>query len=285
MTTKQMMQPVAMVTGASRGIGKATALALAEAGYDMVLAARTVNATQRAAENVLDQSGKPLPGSLEETEAEVRALGRDAISVPLDLLDFASIDTAIAKAKAHFGHIDVIVNNAIYQGDGLIADFLEGDFAGLEKTFKGNVLAQAYIVRALLPDMLERGNGTVVNLTSAAGMVDPPMKLAHGGWSYAHGATKAALHRMAGILHLEYGKKGIRAFNLEPGLVASESMVAVLGETSELEKMGAKPAPVIVPAAVIRWLCTESEAEEFRGKNVFAQKFCKERKLLTGWPE
>ena len=188
---------VAMVTGASRGIGKATALALAEAGYELVLAARTVSATNRADENVLGADGKPLPGTLEETEAEVKALGVDAISVALDLLDTDSIDRAIARAKEHFGHIDVIVNNAIYQGPGLMADFLDSPFEDMEKTFKGNVLAQAYIVRALLPDMLERKSGVVVNLTSAAGMTTPPLKLAHGGWSFAHGATKAALHRLA----------------------------------------------------------------------------------------
>ena len=250
-------QKVAMVTGASRGIGKATALALAGVGYDMVLAARTLSDTDRAEENVLDQAGNPLPGTLEQTQAEVKALGRDAISVRLDLLEFDSIDQAVSDAKAHFGHIDVIVNNAIYQGPGLMADFLDSDFEGLEKTFKGNVLAQSYIVRELLPGMLERGSGTVVNLTSAAGMQNPPMKLAHGGWSFAHGATKAALHRMVGILKLEYGDRGIRAFNVEPGLVASESMVAVMGETSELEKMGVIPAPVTVPAAVIAWLCSD----------------------------
>ena len=278
-------QKVAMVTGASRGIGKATALALADAGYDLVLAARTLTATNRAEENVLGSDGNPLPGTLEETEAEVKAMGRDALSVPLDLLDLPSIDAAVASALAHFGHIDVLVNNAIYQGPGLMADFLESDFADMEKTFKGNVLSQAYLVRAVLPGMLERGSGSIVNLTSAAGMTTPPLKLAQGGWSFAHGATKAALHRLAGIIALEYGDRGIRAYNLEPGLVCSESMIAVMGEVSELEKMGVKPAPVEVPAEVIRWLLTEPEGESFSGKNVFAQEFCKERGLVSGWPE
>ncbi|MCY4427905.1 MAG: SDR family NAD(P)-dependent oxidoreductase [Halieaceae bacterium] len=278
-------QGIAMVTGASRGIGKATALALAEAGYDLVLAARTVSATRRASENVRGADGEVLPGTLEQTEEEVRAHGSDAISVPLDLLDLPSIDAALAEAKNYFGQIDVIVNNAIYQGPGLMADFLDGPFENLEKTFKANVLAQVYIVRSLLPDMLARKSGTVVNLTSAAGMTSPPIKLAQGGWSFAHGATKAAFHRMAGILALEYGDQGILAYNLEPGLVASESMVAVLGETSELEKMGVVPAPVSVPAAVIRWLCTSPEAVELSGRNVFAQEFCKEHRLVPGWPK
>ena len=146
-----------MVTGASRGIGKATALALAAAGFDLVLAARTVSATVRAEENVLDRDGRPLPGTLEDTEAEIRSMGRDAIPVALDLLDTDTIDRAIAGAMAHFGDIHVLVNNAIYQGPGLMADFLDSPFAGLEKSFRGNVLAQAYIVRALLPHMLARG--------------------------------------------------------------------------------------------------------------------------------
>ena len=132
--------------------------------------------------------------------------------------------------------------------------------------------------------MLERGDGIIVNLTSAAGMVDPPLKLAEGGWGFAHGATKAALHRMAGLLHVEYGDRGIRAYNLEPGLVRSESLIASLGENTELERMGIKSAPVEVPAAVIRWLCTSDDAVAMSGENIHAQPFCKRNQLLPGWP-
>ncbi len=279
MTTKG----VAMVTGASRGIGKATAIALAQAGYDLVLAARTLSPTHRATENVLDRQGQPLAGSLEQTKAEVNALGRDAISVPLDLLDHATIDLAIDAAIGYFGKIDVLVNNAIYQGPGLMSDLLSSEFSDIEKAFQANVLSQLYIVRALLPAMLQRGSGIIINLTSEAGMLDPPLKLAEGGWSFAHGATKAALHRMAGILHLEYNGHGIRAYNVEPGLVTSESMVAIMGETSKLEKLGISSAPVTVPAAVIRWLCEEDASGEMSGQNIHAQPFCKQHKLLPDW--
>ena len=165
-----------------------------------------------------------------------------------------------------------------------MSDFLKSDFADIEKTFDANVLAQLYLVRALLPDMLMRGSGTIINLTSEAGMVDPPLKLADGGWSFAHGATKAALHRMAGILHLEYHEQGIRAYNVEPGLVASESMIAVMGEVSALEKMGIRPALVTVPAAVIRWLCEQDTAGTMSGQNIHAQPFCKQYQLLENWP-
>lgn len=275
---------VAMITGASRGIGKATAIALAQAGYDLVLAARTLSPNNRAVENVLDQQGQPLAGSLEQTETEVKALGSNAISVPLDLLDKNSINQAIKTATDHFRTIDILINNAIYQGPGLMSDLLKSDFADIEKTFDANVLAQLYLVRALLPDMLMRGSGTIINLTSEAGMVDPPLKLADGGWSFAHGATKAALHRMAGILHLEYHEQGIRAYNVEPGLVASESMIAVMGEVSALETMGIRSAPVTVPAAVIGWLCEQDTAGTMSGQNIHAQPFCKQHHLLENWP-
>ena len=275
---------VAMITGASRGIGKATAIALAQAGYDLVLAARTLSPNNRAVENVLDQQGQPLAGSLEQTETEVKALGSNAISVPLDLLDKNSMNQATKTATDHFGTVDILINNAIYQGPGLMSDLLKSDFADIEKTFDANVLAQLYLVRALLPDMLTRGSGTIINLTSEAGMVDPPLKLADGGWSFAHGATKAALHRMAGILHLEYHEQGIRAYNVEPGLVASESMIAVMGEVSALETMGIRSAPVTVPAAVICWLCEKDTAGTMSGQNIHAQPFCKQHHLLQNWP-
>lgn len=276
---------VALVTGASRGIGKATALALAEAGFDLVLAARTVKSGERHVDMPTTADGKPLPGSLEETAEAVRALGRRALVKRLDLLERESMDALVAETLAEWSRIDVLVNNAIYQGPGIVADFLEGSMEELERTFQGNVIAQVYLTRLVLRGMLERKAGIIVNLTSEAGMIDPPVRLARGGWSFAHGATKAALHRMAGILQLEYGDRGIRAYNLEPGLVRSESLIASMGEVTELEKMGVKSAPVEVPAAVIRWLCSDDpEAIGMSGTNIHAQPFCKRRGLLPGWP-
>jgi hypothetical protein len=276
---------IAIVTGASRGIGKATALALADAGFDLVLAARTVRSGDEHADMLRNPDGTSLPGSLEETRDAVEAKGRRVRLQRFDLLVPETIEALVADTLSGWGRIDVLVNNAIYQGPGLMADFLEGSMEELEKVFQGNVIAQVRLTRLALRAMIEQGEGILVNLTSEAGMVDPPLKLARGGWSYAHGATKAALHRMAGIVHLEYADRGIRAYNLEPGLVRSESLVASLGEAPELEKMGVKSAPVEVPAAVIRWLCTAEEAIPMSGENVYAQPFCKKNGLVPGWPE
>ena len=279
-----MDRRVALITGASRGIGKATALALAEAGYDIVATARTVKEGDTHTHQVRDASGSTLPGSLEVTGTAVRQAGRDVVLQRMDLLERPSMDAAVDAALAAFGRIDVLVNNAIYQGAGLMDDFLTGDLDGMERCFQGNVMAQVYVTRRVLPHMLERGGGIVVNMTSAAGMIDPPLPLAKGGWGFAHGATKAAFHRMAGLLHVEYADRGIRAYNLEPGLVLTESAVAALGETSEIEKLGFPSAPPEVPAAVAAWICTDPEAEALAGQNIHAQPFCAKRGLLPDWP-
>jgi len=274
----------AIVTGASRGIGKATALALADAGFDLVLAARTVKSGDEHADMVRNSDGSALPGSLEKTRNAVVAKGCRARLQRLDLLEPETIEAVVEDTLAEWGRIDVLVNNAIYQGPGLMADFMDGSIEELEKVFQGNVIAQVRLTRLVLSGMLELGEGIIVNLTSEAGMVDPLLKLAHGGWGYAHSATKAALHRMAGYLRVEYGDRGIRAYNLEPGLVTSESLIASLGENPEIEKMGVRSAPVEVPAAVIRWLCTADEAIAMNGENIHAQPFCKKNGILPGWP-
>jgi len=278
-----MTQKIALVTGASRGIGKAVCLALAEKGYDIVATARTVKTGDVHDHMQRNPDGSALPGSLEETAQAIRGLGREVLLQRMDLLDPPSSDALVAAAVDHFGRIDVLVNNGIYQGKGLMADFLEGDLDDIRDAFEANVIAQMHLTRLVLPHMFEQGGGVVVNMTSAAGMMDPPVTLEKGGWGYGHGATKAALHRMAGLLQLEYGDRGIRAYNLEPGMVLSESFLASM-EGTDLMKLGIPSAPVEVPAAVTAWLCSDPGAAELAGQNVHAQPFCAKHGLLPGWP-
>src|ERR1700730_10162892 len=104
--------PVAFVTGASRGIGRCAALALAHAGYDVVITARTVR------EGDGREGSVALPGSLETTAAEIEAIGRRALPVRMDLLERASVEDAFATAISAWGRVDLLCNNAIYQGRG-----------------------------------------------------------------------------------------------------------------------------------------------------------------------
>src|SRR5689334_22992961 len=109
---------VALVTGASRGIGKAIAVELAAAGYDVAILARTVHEGEaREHSSTLKRSDtSPLPGSLDSTAELVRAAGRRCLAVPADLLDHDSLVRAVAIVLADWGHVDVLVNNGRYIG-------------------------------------------------------------------------------------------------------------------------------------------------------------------------
>ena len=278
---------VAFVTGASRGIGKASAIALAEAGYDVVVTARTMfegeqydyGATQA------DSGRRAMPGSIERTAGEIRGRNRRALPLRLDLLDRASVDAAIDKALATWGQIDVLLNNGIYQGPGLMDRFLDLPEDAVRRVFEGNVFAQVHIIQRVLPTMLARGTGIVINMSSAARRTDPPRVTGDGGWGFAYGASKGAFHRLAAILHLELNDRGICAYNIDPGYVVTEAQLAILGGDNAIHtRLRHRGAPPEVPATVIAWLATAPAAAELSGQTIDAQPFCKERQLLPGWP-
>jgi NAD(P)-dependent dehydrogenase (short-subunit alcohol dehydrogenase family) len=267
---------VAFVTGASRGIGRATALALAAKGFDCVLAARSVTGSE-VHEYSPDQRRslrRAMPGSLEETAALVRERGSKALVLRLDLLDPSSIDEVAARTLGAFGGVELLVNNAIYQGPGIMDRVLALDPARVDDILRGNVASPLRLVQHFLPGMLERKRGAIVNLVSAAGMSDPPVPPERGGWGFAYGASKAALLRMAGCLAVEHAGSGVSFFNLEPGLILTESM-RVQGLTEDLLASVGGGAPPEVPAAVIAWLASDPAAAEWHGKTVHAQALYK----------
>ncbi len=283
-----MPNPVAFVTGASRGIGKAGALALAEAGYDVVVTARTLHpGEKRDYAATVAQSGREvaLPGSVEETAARVEERGRRALPLRLDLLDRDSLDAAVEETLSTWGRIDVLYNNGIYQGAGLMDPLLDLPEDKLRLVFEGNLFAQFHLTRRVLRHMLERGGGTIVNMTSAAGQNDPPHKPLEGGWGFAYGASKAAFHRLAGFLHVEHHDRGIRAYNIEPGYVATEAQIATVGPDDPIfRQQSAFGAPPEVPAAMLIWILTTEEGRARSGETFHAPSFVKKRGLVPGWP-
>jgi len=154
----------AIVTGAGRGIGAASAIALAEAGADVVISARHASQLEKVAE-------------------QIRALGRKAIVVPADLMDLDAVANLAAAAQEELGRIDIIVNNV---GGTIPNTLLDTDSAYLEEAFHFNVTTAHELTRAAVPHMLANGGGSIINISSTLG------RLAGRGY-LAYGTAKAAL--------------------------------------------------------------------------------------------
>jgi NAD(P)-dependent dehydrogenase (short-subunit alcohol dehydrogenase family) len=279
--TKNGTRKVAFVTGSSRGIGKSCAVELAAAGFDLALTARTVEEGEaREHSSTLKASDtSPLPGSLRGTATLVEELGSRALVVPADLLDFASLHDAVTTVLDEMGRIDVVVHNGRYIGPGHMDRFMDTPVDLINTQMQANVFGSLVINKAALPSMLANGGGTIVNISSAAGYADPTKPAGDGGWGMGYGLSKGAFQRIAGFLAVELGDQGIRCFNVQPSLIATER----IGQDMAKFGIANDGAPPAVVGKVVRWLCTEAEAEALNGTNLEAQHFCHERGLLPGW--
>jgi len=268
-----------VVTGASRGIGKAAALALAGAGFDVAITARTLQrGTGRDDSDVGDR--RPVPGSLEETAEEIEARGvRSQVHVA-DLLDHRSLTAAAAGVLSSWGRVDVLVNNAIYSGPGGMVPFDELTVEQLETRLSANVVAQVVMIKALLPAMLDSGAGVIIDVTSHVAVADPPAPVGHGGWGLGYAASKAAFHRVAGILAVEVGGRGLRAYNVDPGYVDTERQVMNAAANGLAGHY--RGAPPSVPGSVIAWLATTPDGAA-NGSTVRAQKVALDLGLHPDW--
>ena len=271
-----MTQKVAMVTGATRGIGRCGALELARRGYDVVVTGRTLH------EGDAREQGTVIPGSLDTTASEVEALGQRCLAVPMDITDRASIRAGVERAMASWPRVDVLVNNAAYSGPGVNARFLDIDCEMATNAVEGDYVNQVFLTQLALPLMLEQGSGTVINLGSGSALMAPPAPVGEGGWSLVHCAAKAAFHQLAVILDVEFRAGGIRAFTLEPGHTITERRIA-LGKANEFSGHFHGDPPEVT-GAVIGWLADEPGADALLGGMVHAQSVCKRQSLLPGWP-
>jgi NAD(P)-dependent dehydrogenase (short-subunit alcohol dehydrogenase family) len=184
---------VAVVTGGGRGIGRAIALRLAADGLGVVAAARSL-------------------AQVEETAASARAAGGVAIAVALDVTDPASIGEAVGRVARDLGPVDVLVNNA---GIAESAPFARTDPGLWERHFQVNVTGPYLLSRAVLPGMLERGWGRVINVASLAGLFGAP-------YVTAYVASKHALVGFTRALAMEVSGKGVTVNALCPGYVATD---------------------------------------------------------------
>ena len=199
---------VAVVTGAGKGIGAGTAKALAEAGADVVCAART-------------------PDDLERTVAEVEAAGRRGLAVPTDVLERDQLEHLVAAAVETFGRIDILVNNA---GGWPPQPALRTGEAAFEQALRFNVVSPFLLTRFVVPVMVETaGGGAVVNISSrAASMVQPNF--------VAYGTAKAGLSFMTKQLASELAPK-VRINAIEVGGVETDALASVLTDDTIRKQM------------------------------------------------
>lgn len=217
---------VAIVTGAGKGIGRACALALAQAGADVALAARTAS-------------------DLEQVADEIRALGRRAIAVPCDVNDEAALDALVQRTLAELGKITILVNNA---GGGGPNDPRRMDGAAFAGMLGWNVVPAYLLIQKAAPAMREAGGGAVINISSMAA------RLAQKHFS-AYGAAKAALNQMTRNLAQDYAPH-LRINAIEPGPIRTEALVAYLNAEREAGLVRATPLaslgePEDIAAAVL----------------------------------
>jgi 7-alpha-hydroxysteroid dehydrogenase len=204
---------VAIITGAGRGIGAACALALAEAGADVVLASRT--------EEQLRAVGK-----------EVEALGRRGVVAPLDVNDVDATTGLVARAVDELGGVDIVVNNA---GGTMPRPFLDTSAGYLERAFHFNVTTAFMLTKAAVPAMVEGGGGAVVNIGSAMGrMADRGM--------LAYGTAKAALAHLTRLAAADLAPR-IRVNAIAVGSVAT-SALEVVTEDEEMRRTMESATPL-----------------------------------------
>jgi NAD(P)-dependent dehydrogenase (short-subunit alcohol dehydrogenase family) len=223
---------VAIVTGASRGIGKALAVGLAREGAAVVCAARTVTA-----------GDSPLPGSIEETVALIGGEGGRALAVRCDVGVLDDLRGLVAATLTAFGRVDVLVNNAMAPTRG---SFDETTIEMWDESMNANVRSLFVLAQLVVPPMAANGGGSIVNVSSggadhAAAPYMPP-----GFLTYA--VAKAALERFTTGLAPEVRERGVTVNALRPGAVKTELATAELGEDHDWT--GWTTPEAVVPAVV-----------------------------------
>jgi NAD(P)-dependent dehydrogenase (short-subunit alcohol dehydrogenase family) len=227
-----------VITGASRGIGEATAEVFAAAGANVGLLARSGDAI-----------------------ADIAArIGDNAVAVPCDVSDFTSLEQAIRQVETAFGPTDILINNAGAVEP--ISHLAEADPDAWGKVIDINLKGVFYGMRAVMPSMIERGAGTIITISSGA---------AHGpveAWSH-YCASKAGAAMLTRCADKEAGEDGLRIMGLSPGTVATQMQKEIkasgINPVSQLDWSAHIPADW--PAKALLWMCG-SDADEFIGTEI-----------------
>lgn len=237
----ELNNKVAIITGASKGIGAATAKHFATIGVKTVLLARSQSAIELLADEISNSGG-------------------EALAISCDVANATDVEKAVKKTIEHFGTVDIIVNNAgLIEPIGRITDLSPKEWG---QVIDVNVKGVFNMLHYAIPHMEKQGNGVVINISSGAAYSILE------GWSH-YCSSKAALLMLTRAVQEEYQAKGIRCVGLSPGTVATEMQVKIkasgINPVSELDPSIHVPAEW--PAKAIAWLATQ-DAKEFDGGDV-----------------
>jgi NAD(P)-dependent dehydrogenase (short-subunit alcohol dehydrogenase family) len=258
----------AIVTGASRGIGKQIAIDLGRRGANVVVAARSVERRGR------------LAGTIGETVEAVEAVGGAAMAVATDLRDPDAIRALVDLSLERFGSVHVLINNAADTSGGS-PSVLELGREDWLRQFDTNLHAPLQLIQAVAPSMIDAGGGVIVNMTSGAADLTPVPSAARNGpirigERLAYGSSKAALNRLANMAARELKDVGIAVINIDPGFTRTE-LVELMGERGALDPNFAIPMEIPVKAVV--HAVTSSDPMQWTGMILRAAQFVEENQL------
>jgi NAD(P)-dependent dehydrogenase (short-subunit alcohol dehydrogenase family) len=234
----KLRESVALITGASKGLGLEIARRYAERGARLVIAARHAEALERAAE-------------------ELRAK-TDVVSLSVDVSEEA--ERLVEAGLERFGRIDVLVNNASELGPSPMPELESLSWQDMERILRVNVTAPLHLTQLVLPQMRARGEGVIINVTSDAGVE------AYAGWG-GYGASKAALEHMSRVLAEEVAGSGVRVYVVDPGDMNTE-MHRFAEPGVDLSGL---PGPEGSAPAFVRLVEEETAVGRFRAQEMASQ--------------
>jgi NAD(P)-dependent dehydrogenase (short-subunit alcohol dehydrogenase family) len=238
-----MRGKICLITGASRGLGRALALEFGRNGAKLVINSRSSSEIE-----------------LMETERQLRELGAQVLSVVADVSSRADVERLAAEALARFGHVDVLVNNASALGPTPMPYLIDYSIEEFEKVMRNNMTGPFMLIRSLVGQMIARKSGSIINVSSDAGVVG------YATWG-AYGVSKAALDQLTRTWAAELEGTGVRVNSVDPG-----DMNTAMKRASDPEGDSSDWADPASVTPVFVYLASD-ESSQINGQRFMAQEF------------
>jgi NAD(P)-dependent dehydrogenase (short-subunit alcohol dehydrogenase family) len=272
MSTRPLGGKVALVTGASRGIGRAVAVELAQLGASVAVTARTV-----------EPRGDDLTGTIHETALEVEQTGSRALAIASDLRSEDDRGRVVEETLKTFGRVDILINNAADTGDNVFRGFWDTSVQQWSDQIELNLNSMFALMKACAPNMRDNGGGLIVNLGSMRaipeGLNGAGGRIAENVFlGPAYPTSKIAIFAMSTLVAQELAEDKIVVVTMNPGGAATESFIHNARRFGWDPSMG---TPVALPAKTIGYLATFSDPMQYAAAFIDAVTFAEEKGLVS----